>query len=47
MRYGAVDVYYPPPGGARAVVVVTTDPLFATVMDERVVWLAGSCVGQT
>jgi deoxyribonuclease V len=39
-RYGAVDVYYPPSGGARAAVVVATDPRFATVVDERVAWLA-------
>ena len=40
MRYGAVDVYYPPSGGARAALVVATDPAFATVVDERVAWLA-------
>jgi deoxyribonuclease V len=40
MRYGAVDVYYPPSGGARTAVVVATDPAFATVVDERVAWLA-------
>jgi len=39
-RYGAVDVYYPPSGGARAAMVVATDPAFATVVDERVAWLA-------
>ena len=40
MRYGAVDVYYPPSGGARAALVVAADPTFATVVDERVAWLA-------
>ena len=40
MRYGATDVYYPPSGGARAALVVATDPAFATVVDERVAWLA-------
>src|SRR4051794_11308314 len=40
MRYGAVDVYYPPSGGARAALLVATDPTFATVVDERVAWLA-------
>ena len=39
MRYGAVDVYYPPSGGARAALVVAADPVFATVVDERVAWL--------
>jgi deoxyribonuclease V len=40
MRYGAVDVYYPTSGGARAALVVATDSAFATVVDERVAWLA-------
>ena len=40
MRYGAVDVYYPPSGGARAALLVAADPTFATVVDERVAWLA-------
>jgi deoxyribonuclease V len=40
MRYGAVDVYYPPSGGARAALVVASEPTFATVVDERVAWLA-------
>src|SRR4051794_6658604 len=40
MQYGAVDVYYPPSGGARAALLVATDPTFATVVDERVAWLA-------
>jgi hypothetical protein len=40
VRYGAVDVYYPPSGGARAALVVAVDPTFATIVDERVAWLA-------
>lgn len=32
--------HYPPSGGARAALVVGTDPTFATVVDERVAWLA-------
>jgi deoxyribonuclease V len=40
VRYGAVDVYYPPSGGARAALVVASDPTLATVVDERVAWLA-------
>jgi deoxyribonuclease V len=40
VRYGAVDVYYPPSGGARAALVVAAEPTFATVVEERVAWLA-------
>ena len=40
MRYVAVDVYYPPSSGARAALVVAAPPTFATVVDERVGWLA-------
>jgi len=40
MRCGAVDVYYPPSGGARAALVVANEPVFATLVDERVAWLA-------
>jgi deoxyribonuclease V len=40
VRYGAVDVYYPPSGGARAALIVAAEPTFATVVDERVAWLA-------
>jgi deoxyribonuclease V len=39
IRSGAVDVYYPPSGGARAALVVAADPVFATVVHERVAWL--------
>ncbi|MEV4621231.1 endonuclease V [Asanoa sp. NPDC049573] len=36
VRYGAVDVHYPDEGGARAALVVADDPLFATIVEERV-----------
>src|SRR4051794_1606299 len=34
------DVHYPPSGGARAALVVAADPMFATLVDERVALLA-------
>jgi deoxyribonuclease V len=38
-RYGAVDVHYPDGGGARAALVIASDRRFATIVDERTVWI--------
>jgi deoxyribonuclease V len=39
-RVGAVDVHYPATGGARAALVVAEGQRYASIVEERIGWLA-------